>query len=131
MSVRLPRETILSVLQYELEQLQGEDVESQNLRREIKDAIESLPNLEKQPQGTLFAFHVREDGFVDFVGEIICEVEGFVRMEVCDAIMLTGCGLWQLSGEIKDLPRSKCRIFNDMAACYESAMKINSRIGSK
>ncbi len=79
-------------------------------------------------QSKLFAFHILQNGGVDFIGEIISEDEHRVRMEVVDAFMATGCGMWELSGQIEDCPRNECKIFNDRMVCLEYALQRNQRI---
>lgn len=76
----------------------------------------------------LFAYNVNDEGGAEFIGEIISELNGTIRMEAIDAMMATGCGLWSLSGNIKDVPRDKCELFNDRESCLESALRRNQRI---
>lgn len=58
----------------------------------------------KLPQKkSLFAFHLREGCGVDWVGEIISEENGMIRMEIVDAVFAS-CGLWELCGELKIVP---------------------------
>lgn len=78
----------------------------------------------KKP-ATLYAFHLRRDGYVDYVGEIVSETDTMIRLESVDALMFTGCGLWCLSGGLYDLPKAECRIFNDKQSCAMTAYRIN------
>lgn len=75
-----------------------------------------------------FAFHEKPEGGVDYIGEIVGESADTIRMHVLDAFMATGCGLWCLSDEVRDVSRSGCRIFTDKITCLETALQINQRI---
>lgn len=76
----------------------------------------------------MFAFHVMENGGVDYIGEVFSESSGIIRLQVVDAIMATGCGMWSLTDEIRDVPKSECRVFLDNMACLETALRINNQI---
>jgi hypothetical protein len=79
----------------------------------------------------MFAFHRMENGGVDFIGEIFSEASGVIRLQVVDAIIATGCGMWSLTDEICDVPKSECRMFLDQMSCLEEALKINNAIYAK
>lgn len=72
----------------------------------------------------LYALTTGDNGYVAYVGEVISESADAVRMEVVDAFMFVGSALWQLSGELKDVPRASCRMFNDLEACAEAAFRL-------
>jgi hypothetical protein len=68
----------------------------------------------------LFAFHRRPtDGAITYIGEVVEERGELLRIEAVDIIMLWA-GLWQLSGSLYDVPRSECRLFNDLEACVNA-----------
>lgn len=77
----------------------------------------------KKPK--LFALHIDSNGSCDWVGEVLAETETTIRMELCDALLLC-CGLWNLSGELRDLPKQECRLFNDRDACAIAAERMNT-----
>lgn len=76
----------------------------------------------------LYAFHLRPNGAVDYIGEVVSETADSIRLEAIDAIMSVGSGLWCLSGALYDLPKSECRLFNDRDACHITASQINDRM---
>lgn len=81
----------------------------------------------REPESVkLFAFHLRSDGNVDFIGEVVSESPASIRIECVSAINLW-FGLWDLSGELLDLPRAECRLFVDRDACVETANRILDR----
>lgn len=76
-----------------------------------------------EPPRRLYGFNVSPDGAVHYVGEVVGESPEFVRLEVVDGLMFAA-GLWTLSGELRDVPRSECRLFNDCEACAEKAAEM-------
>lgn len=72
------------------------------------------------------AFHYKASDEVDYIGDVLSETESTIRVEVLDAVMATGCGMWWPSGEIRDFPKSECRLFTDRMVCLETALKINA-----
>lgn len=78
----------------------------------------------------MFAVHFREDRACDYVGEVFSETSDHVRIQVCDAFMLVGAGLWQLSDEVVDVDRSECRFFLTEAAAAEACATANAHIRS-
>jgi hypothetical protein len=75
---------------------------------------------------TLFAFTIGDHGYLEYMGEVVSESEDRIRLEVTDAILflMTGGRLWQLSGELKDIPRSSSRLFNDRECCVHAASRF-------
>lgn len=76
----------------------------------------------------MFAFHIQPDGTVDYIGEVLAQRRDTLRLNVLDAVMATGCGMWCLSDEIRDVPKAECRMFADKLVCLETALRINSQI---
>lgn len=80
----------------------------------------------------MFAFHFSQKddqrGGVDWIGEIKAAKGDMIRLQICDAFWATVMGQWELSSEIKDVPKSECRIFLDKWECLETALKINNQI---
>jgi hypothetical protein len=76
----------------------------------------------------LFAYSVLPNGGARFIGEVLSEQNGIIRMEVADAVMATGCGIWVRSGQIEDVPRGECKLFNDAQECLIQALQRNNRI---
>ena len=75
---------------------------------------------------TIFAFHIKPlDSMVDYIGQVIHETETTFRLQVVDAGMAMGAGIWQLSDELCDVPKAECRMFLDETACLEKAVQIN------
>lgn len=79
----------------------------------------------------MFAFHQMDNGGIDFIGEIFSESRGTIRLQVVDAIMATGGGMWSLTDEVRDVPKDECRVFLDQMSCLEEALKINNAIYSQ
>jgi hypothetical protein len=68
----------------------------------------------------LYAFTWNSDGVLSFVGEVVGDDGSTIRIEVVDVVMYLS-GFWELSGELRDVDRSQCRIFTDMMSCVEAA----------
>ena len=79
-----------------------------------------------------YAIHVREDGAVDWVGEIVERSPEFISCEVIDAISALS-GLWCLSGEVQTEPAREWRLFTDrdaaLRACHLANEKVSERAG--
>lgn len=45
-------------------------------------------------------------------------------MEVIDGVCAF-VGMWQLSGELEDVKREECQIFNSQIVCLNFALQIN------
>lgn len=80
----------------------------------------------------MFAFHFsqkdKEQGGIDWIGEIKAAKGDMIRLQVIDAFAATVMGCWDLSSEIKDVPKSECRIFLDKSECLTTALRINNQI---
>lgn len=64
------------------------------------------------PPPPLYAFSVNDAGEVEYTGVVLSESPTTVRIEAVDALNFH-FGLWDLSGAIYDVPRERCRIYND------------------
>lgn len=115
----------------------GGDDDDSNLATACKDCNRGKrddrleqPARAGRPRTALFAFHLRPDGAVDYVGEVRAETGAMLRVEVIDG--LSGLwGIWDLSGELKDLPKNECRLFTEPGPCLTSANRINDRLLSQ
>ena len=77
---------------------------------------------------TIFAFHVDPlNGRPTYIGQVILETETEFRLQVVDGLMAMGCGMWQLTDELHDVPKAECRIFLTELACLEKAVRINMK----
>lgn len=76
----------------------------------------------------MFAFHIMPNGGVDWIGEVKGEKDGLVRLQIIDAIMATGCGLWEITSQIKDVQKIDCNFYLDKMECLETALRRNSVI---
>jgi hypothetical protein len=74
----------------------------------------------------LFALHLIAGDDVDYVGEVVSEGPTTIRVNVVNALSLM-FGLWDVSGELLDLPRTECRLFTDRDACVMALDRINAR----
>lgn len=70
--------------------------------------------------GRLFAIGFGEHGFLEYAGVVVSEGDKSVRLEAYDAVMLL-FGAVVLSGELRDVPRDRIRIFND-ADCFKAEL---------
>jgi len=77
----------------------------------------------------MFAIHYRSDGRVDYVGEVFSQSVDAARIQVCDAILLTGCGLWQLTDEVVEVQNSECRWFLSPTAAADACAMANASMG--
>jgi len=77
----------------------------------------------KRKRPKLYAFSVLENGGAGCVGEVVSESRDSVRIECVDTFMAWAAGMWDLSGELVDIPRAKCRLFNDREACFQTAIE--------
>ena len=76
----------------------------------------------------MFAFHQNADSTIDYIGKVVRETETKIRLQIVDAVMATGCGMWDLTDELRDVPKAECRLFTDKLTCLETALQINNRI---
>jgi len=76
----------------------------------------------------MYAYHIIENGGVDWVGEVIGERNDLIRMKIIDAVMATGCGLWCITSQIKDVKKCECNFYLDKMECLESALQRNRKI---
>jgi hypothetical protein len=76
----------------------------------------------------MFAIHYKPDNSVDWVGEVFSDTHDRLRIQVVSALMLTGCGLWQLTDEIVEVPKSECRIFLTEQSAAEACFRANGRL---
>lgn len=110
----------------EIEQAINEKIKASFKKRDSRQAPQKAAD-----EPTLFVFHIQEDGGVDFIGDVLEEREEVFRTEVLDAFMATGCGVWFPSGEIHDLKKSECRLYNDRGTCLRRALEINNALYRK
>lgn len=76
----------------------------------------------------MFAFHVMNNGAVDYLGEVISEQGDSLRIQTADAFMSVGLGVLDLTSEVKDFPERECRMFLDSVECIRVANVINKQI---
>lgn len=72
-------------------------------------------------QAEFYAFTLDDAGLVAFAGEVASESGDTVRIEVYDGLMLAAAGSLVLSGELRDAPRARVRMFNDRES-FEHAL---------
>lgn len=78
---------------------------------------------------TYYALHIRQtDKSCDWIGEVIGSQDGILRIQIIDAVLGTGCGIWELTSEVKDVPKKECRMFLDNINCLEAGIRINNYI---
>ena len=65
-----------------------------------------------QERPKLYAYSVNDQGYTEFMGEVVHETPESVRVECYDAIMMF-FGVLYLSGALEDIPRERVRLFND------------------
>lgn len=70
----------------------------------------------------LYGFAVNADGHTTYVGEVVAEAPGRVRLAVIDALSFA-CGLWDQGSELRDVRRSRVRLFTDRDECAEQASR--------
>lgn len=73
-----------------------------------------------------YAFTFAPSGEVRYIGRVVSEGAEFVRVEPVNILHLWG-GIWDLSGELVDVPRADCRLFLDRDACLDAAEREMSR----
>lgn len=78
-----------------------------------------------------FIVHYKTDRTVDWVGESVSQSPGRVRIQVCDAFQLSICGMWQLSDEVVEVPKSECRFFTTERAAAEACERANAHLRSR
>ena len=85
----------------------------------------------KQSMPQYVAFHAMPNGNVDYAGEIVSETEETLSIQILDAFMATGCGMWCPSGEVKVFLRQECRIwkYEHRIDCLETMLRINQLNG--
>lgn len=124
----LPADRIPAADRYE-RLLKKKDAVIADLKSQLERVIECGTDQKGQaPVCQLFVATFGENGECVHCGEVISETDSHFRIEVCDAFMLVGGGMWQLSGEIKDVPKGICRIFSDKIACMEVCHRVNSKL---
>jgi len=77
-------------------------------------------------QQSLWAFSVTAGGDLEYCGKVVKESAEAVRIECCDAVMFF-FGLFQLTGELQDVPRDRVRVFTDRKAMLGEATEIYRR----
>jgi hypothetical protein len=92
-----------------------------------RDYRKSKPAAQEQTSTGLFVFRLNAQGNADFAGEVRSETETHWRVNVIDAVMGTGCGIWELSDEIRDLEKDRCRVFSNPIACLEAVHRTNAK----
>ena len=130
--------TIIGVLEYEIAQHPENSLDAVAIRDSLNEAIEWVKrqgfpkrkNKGKYPF-ELYVYDINDNGFAQFIGPIVDATPDDFYIEVISAIMATCAGMWELTGEIKRLPRSKCRVFDDSTACLESALQLNRRLSGR
>ena len=70
----------------------------------------------------LYAFTLSDVGRTQYVGEVVSETADRVRLETVNILSLWA-GFWDSTGELVDVPRSRCRLFTDVDRCVEAADK--------
>lgn len=77
---------------------------------------------------TLFAFSTAAaDGHPQYAGEVVSESEKSVRIHAVNAFLLC-CGVWDLCGELVDVPRELCRLFVDRDTMLEAMDRQDRRV---
>lgn len=84
------------------------------------------PRDKKGAAVALFAFSTADDGRPQYAGEVVSESEKTVRIHAVNAYLLC-CGVWQLCGELVDVPRERCRLFVDRDTMLEAMDRPDGR----
>jgi hypothetical protein len=74
----------------------------------------------------LFAFSISEAGAVQYAGEVVSESDKTIRLHASNAFLLCA-GMWQLCGELVDVPRERCRLFLDRDTMLEAMDRHEAR----
>jgi hypothetical protein len=77
----------------------------------------------------MFVIHRQKDtGHVDYLGEVFSETETHVRIQAIDASLFVLGGMWELSDEIIEAPKSECRFFLTAEGASEACVRANKSI---
>lgn len=78
-------------------------------------------------QEELYCYSINEQGGASYIGKVISEIDGVIRMEVIDALV-GYFGVWSLSGQIENVPADECKLFTEKLICLRSALHLNESI---
>ena len=77
------------------------------------------------PAERLYAFSV-EGGRVQYIGEVVEKTDAAVCILTANVFTLW-CGFWELTGELREVPRDCVRLFNDREAMLDAVDRQGSR----
>ena len=78
----------------------------------------------------LYGFAVGKDGYASYIGEVVAETSGRVRLKVANILSLWS-GVWDLRGEVRDFRRSCVRLFTDRDECIEQHSRGCKPLGGR
>src|SRR5574343_317534 len=96
------------------------------LETQLQEAEKQQRIAPRKRQQQLYAFSVQEDGYTEYMGPVVFEVDKSVRIQCYDAVMLF-FGLVTDSGRLVDVPKERCRLFTDKESMHLAAAACMNR----